>query len=486
MDPAIYTTTQRLAFHASGQPHVRAITDGAIDCSYHRLAMHVVQMVEALTVLGIRCGQVVGVEAGDRFLHLLLLLACEAMGAATMSLSPFELAPEMDLGRFCDRILTMGTPAGADAGKVFVLTHDWLVQVLRAPVDDDQFGALTQQIDPDSLVRLIKSSGTTGAPKVMGMTYRVQQRTIRNNLLHAAAHVGLRPMFLCCYPFSLRGAHSRALLTLQLGGTIHFAAMEAAAEVIMAGEINYALFVTGDLEKFVLIPSLKGGPFAVHLDVIGAAVPARLLRETGRILSERILVTYGANEVHHISAVGVDGVGTLFPGVGAMIVDERGAAVPPGETGLIRVRSDTMTDGYLDAPALTAAAFLDGWYHTNDLGFQPSPGTLVVLGRADGMLNVGGMKVPPGPVEEQIKAVDGLLDAVVTNVVNAKGIEVLLVAVETGSGSDRSGLEAAINPIIQRYASRYVLLALAEFPRTETRKIRLDAVRAAYASRHCH
>lgn len=28
---------------------------------------------------------------------------------------------------------------------------------------------------PDAMVRLIKSSGTTGNPKVMGMTYRVQQ-----------------------------------------------------------------------------------------------------------------------------------------------------------------------------------------------------------------------------------------------------------------------------------------------------------------------
>jgi acyl-CoA synthetase (AMP-forming)/AMP-acid ligase II len=482
MDQAIYTTTQRLASHARQQPLARAITNGTTDCSYLGLAINVVQMLDALTALGIRRGQVIGVEVSDRFLHLLLLLACEAMGAATISLSPFEFGSGVDLGRFCDRILAMQPLTGVDADKTFVLTQDWLIRAFRAPVEDDRFDALTQPPDPDSLVRLIKSSGTTGAPKVMGMTHRVQQRTIRNNLLHAADHLGQHPDYLCLYPFSVRGSHSRALLTLQLGGTIHLALMESALDLIPAGTVNYALFVTGDLERFILDPRLSGGPFAVLVDVIGAAVSSRLRSEIARTFAQRIVVTYGTNEVHHISFVDADNVGTLFPNVQVMIVDDRGQSLPAGETGLIRIQTDTMTDGYLGAPALTAAAFPQGWYHTNDLGFQPSPETLVVMGRADDMLNIGGMKVPPGPVVEQLRTIDGVLDAMVMSVVNAQGIEVLLVAVETGSDGGPAGLEAAINPIVQRYASRYVLLPLPAFPRTETRKIRQDAVRAAYAA----
>ncbi|WP_158922634.1 class I adenylate-forming enzyme family protein [Acidisphaera sp. S103] len=481
MDRPIYTTPQCLASRARQQPHVRAITGGGIDCSYCDLAVHVVQVLDALAVLGIRRGQVVGVEAGDRFLHLLLLLACEALGAATITLSPFELAPEVDLGRFCDRVLAMQVPAGVDAGKVFVLTQDWLVRVLQAPVRDDRFGALAQPADPDSLVRLIKSSGTTGVPKVMGLTHRVHQNSIRNNLWLAGEYLRSRADYLCLYPFSVRGCHARAMQMLQMGGTIHFAAMEAAAAMIMAGSVNYTLFVSGDLDRFVRTAELSGGPFGLHVDVIGGAVSPALRADAARLLTDRVMVTYGTNEIHYVSVVGPDDVGVLLPGVEVMVVDDEGLPVPAGESGLILVRSDTMVDGYLGAPALTAAAFVDGWYHTSDVGFQPSPGSLVVQGRADGMLNVGGMKVPPGPVVEQIRAIDGVLDAMVTNVVNARGIEVLLVAVETGSGGGPAGLEAAINPIIQRYASRYVLLPMDEFPRTETRKIRQDAVRAAYA-----
>jgi acyl-coenzyme A synthetase/AMP-(fatty) acid ligase len=42
----------------------------------------------------------------------------------------------------------------------------------------------------------------------------------------------------------------------------------------------------------------------------------------------------------------------------------------------------------------------------NDVGFQPEPGKLVVLGRADDMLNIGGEKISPYPIESALNAID--------------------------------------------------------------------------------
>ena len=41
---------------------------------------------------------------------------------------------------------------------------------------------------------------------------------------------------------------------------------------------------------------------------------------------------------------------------------------------MICVRTETMADGYWNDPALTAATFVNGWYHTADIGFIPEPG----------------------------------------------------------------------------------------------------------------
>lgn len=481
MPPALpRSTCQWLASHARQRPDAVAVSDGQTVCTYRSLANHVVQLLNALVAIGIRRHQVVGVETNDRFLHLLLLLACEALGSTTMSLQPFELGLRLNFGRLCDRILASQPLAGPDAEKTFVMTPEWLTQTLLAPAGRHRLDALEHQPDPEGTVRLIKSSGTTDRPKIMAMTHALQDRTIEQSLLNTLPNLGSRPRFLCLYPLSIRGCHRRILITLRLGGTIYFNGAEAAWDAIASGTVNYALFVTGDLAKFVHAAPFGTGPFDIHIEVIGSAVSPLLRRETTQKLTKSLLVTYSSNETGQISVVDENNVGTLLPNVQIMIAGDDGHAVPAGQPGLIRVKSDTMVTGYIDAPESSRKAFVDGWYHSNDIGFQSSARTLAVLGRADDVLNVGGTKVPPGPIEEQIRAIDGILDATVTDALGPSGREVLLVAVETGSPAGPPDLRPLISPIVQQYASAYVLLALAVFPRTETGKIRKDAIQEAY------
>ena len=98
-----------------------------------------------------------------------------------------------------------------------------------------------------------------------------------------------------------------------------------------------------------------------------------------------------------MSVVDENNVGTLLPEVEIMIADDGGHAAPFGEPGLIRIKSDMMVTGYLDAPEWSRKTFVDGWYHSNDIGFQPSSRTLVVVGRTDDVLNIGGMNIPARP-----------------------------------------------------------------------------------------
>jgi acyl-coenzyme A synthetase/AMP-(fatty) acid ligase len=269
-------------------------------------------------------------------------------------------------------------------------------------------------------------------------------------------------------------------VTLQLGGTIHFSSADAAWRVVASGVVNFGLFIAGDLEKLVRGAPPGTGPFGFHIDVIGSAVSARLRRETRRALAESMLVTYSSNETAPVSVVDENNIGTLLPGVQVKICDAAGNPLPLGQSGLIRIKCDTMTTGYVDAPELSRKMFIDGWFHTNDLGFQPSPNELVVVGRADEVLNIAGLKVSPSQIEEEIRAIDGIHDAIVLWALNALEISVLVVAVETGPGGGPDDLAALINPIIQRFASTYELLALAAFPRTETGKIRREIIQEAY------
>ena len=109
------------------------------------------------------------------------------------------------------------------------------------------------------------------------------------------------------------------------------------------------------------------------------------------------------------------------------------------------VRSPRMVPGYLADEAATARHFVDGWHKTGDLGFQPADQQRVVLGRADDMLNIGGVKVPPQPIETEIKTIAGITDAVLLSLDNSQGVSALHVVIEaqapirTLSSTGRSG-----------------------------------------------
>ena len=460
-----------------------AVVHGNVRVTYRSLAAQVLGVMDDLTAFGVTTGQIVGVQHDDRYLHLLIVLAAEVLGVTTMSLTPFELGPPANLGRLCDRII-VSAPLAIAQPEQLVAPPDWMRSIAGRTIRENRVDDLRHEPEPGAIVRLIKSSGSTGVPKVMGMTYRVQRGVIHKCLLHLPPWVLSHPDYLCTYSFTVRAAHSRALLTLQLGGTIHLVATaDALWGLIEAGSGNYALFLAGDLERCVRTVPYGAGPFPLYLDVIGAAVPARLRQEAAAKLTQHIVVTYSSNEANRVSVVDDDNVGSLFPDVRVKIVDENGRPVRMGQAGRICVKTDTMTDGYVDAPELTGAAFIDGWFVTGDFGFQPSKRKLVVLGRNDDMLNIGGVKIAPGPIEQRLKAIDGVHDVLVTGIEDHLETRIMLVAIETAPDSARAEIARLAEPIIRTHVTYFQLVLLPAFPRTETGKIRREAVIELYRQR---
>jgi acyl-coenzyme A synthetase/AMP-(fatty) acid ligase len=178
--------------------------------------------------------------------------------------------------------------------------------------------------------------------------------------------------------------------------------------------------------------------------------------------------------------MGDDNVGTLCQGVEVRIVDEAGREVAAGESGIIRVRSETMVHLYFDDPELTAASFIDGWFQTGDVGLMPSPGRLLILGRADGMLNIGGVKVPPAPIEAGIKLIEGVRDAIVMSIRSRNEVDVLLAAIETAAVPPRLDAMQRAGEILARHAGAFTIMPLPSLPRTPSGKIQREEIEAIF------
>ena len=85
------------------------------------------------------------------------------------------------------------------------------------------------------------------------------------------------------------------------------------------------------------------------------------------------------------------------------IVAESGSEVAAGEHGEILLGGPTVTSGYLDAPELNRASFVDGWFRTGDIGSLDADGFLTLHGRKTEMINRGGEKISPAEIDDALQ-----------------------------------------------------------------------------------
>jgi acyl-CoA synthetase (AMP-forming)/AMP-acid ligase II len=439
------------------------------------------QFVKALRALSITRGTIVGIEAEDRFLHWLLILACECIGAPSISFYRRQLLRSDDdlVGR-CDLILTNSTQEKLGGPRIHVLTKSFIDSVGNTKVTSKDMASLNIAVDLEKIVRIATSSGTTGRPKTFAITNRVHQARVNNHILMNARHIA-RPRHVSFYNFWIRAPHTSMTATLQMGGTIILTNFDKFLPAIEKHRGNFSLVVAGDFERIVNhIPDSFRRPDVFKFDVRGGAFSSALRSRAMEKIASQINLVYALNEVGCITSTENDGMASILPNVEVKIVDEGGAEKKRGEAGIIWVKSDTMISGYLEGASQNSSSFNNGWFNTNDIGRMPAPGHLVVLGRSDDMLNIGGSKIAPGAMEEHLKRFAGVRDAAVVCIENENGIGQPAVAIEAAADVDERPIRDFATRFFRRYTHTIHFKSFQSFPRTDNGKIKRREIEAMF------
>ena len=161
-----------------------------------------------------------------------------------------------------------------------------------------------------------------------------------------------------------------------------------------------------------------------HLSSGAAPLPVEMINALQRRFGADVIIVegYGLTEVTMGATRGpaarsalrkVGTVGVPVPDTEIRVVDADDAPLPPGQPGEVCIRGPQVMTGYRGRPEETAAALVDGWLHTGDVGVLDEDGYLTIVDRLKDMLIYKGYNVYPRELEELLFAQSGVVGAAV-------------------------------------------------------------------------
>src|SRR5690606_31994829 len=126
-------------------------------------------------------------------------------------------------------------------------------------------------------------------------------------------------------------------------------------------------------------------------------------------------------------------LGRLVAGLEGRVVGRDGQVLPARGVGIIQLRGEAVTHGYLTVDGPVPAQDADGWLDTGDVGYFTEEGLVVVCGRVKDVIIMGGRNIYPTDIERAAGTVDGVRpgNAVAIRLDAGDKRESFAVAVET-------------------------------------------------------
>jgi acyl-CoA synthetase (AMP-forming)/AMP-acid ligase II len=300
--------------------------------------------------------------------------------------------------------------------------------------------------NPDDVALFAYTSGTTGRPKCVPLTHANLLWSSRN----IAAHYALGPAdcSLVVLPlFHGHGLIGATLSTLASGGCVIVPPRFSASEFWKLFREHRATWYSAVPTIHQVLLERADSDGAPHrgprfIRSCSAALAPTILTKLENRFGAPVLEAYGMTEAaHQVASNPLPPLphkpGTVGLSNEISIIDEEGQHLVPNTPGEVVVRGPNVMRGYRNNPEANAAAFINGWFRSGDIGVIDNDGYVGLTGRIKELINRGGEKISPSEVEAVLLEDPAVADAAVFGVPHPKyGEEVSAAVVLRGAATE--------------------------------------------------
>ncbi|MBZ5508013.1 MAG: amino acid adenylation domain-containing protein [Acidobacteriia bacterium] len=422
--PRNETTVSVFEQQARVTPFAIALVSDEKTLTYDELNRQANRVAHWLTRQGAKPETLVGLCMERSLETYVVMLGIVKAGAAYVPLDPAYPAPRLEF-------------LVKDSGVSFVLTTEKLQKLLPAALTKviplDRFWkeiSAEKEFDPEvkasaeSLVYLMYTSGSTGAPKGAMITHRGVVRLVKNNwfcdLSGSQTFLQFAPISFDASTWEIWGALlNGARLAVCPSGA---ASLEELDTAIRKHHVS-VLWLTAPLfhqlvnhAPHILKPVktlLAGG------DVL---VPDGVVKALNFLEGGAVVNGYGPTEnttftcchpMRSADQVGVAvSIGRPIANTQVYSLNEEMELLPPGIAGELFIAGDGLARGYINRPDLTAEKFVphpfssqpgERLYRTGDLVRYGTDGEIDFIGRVDNQIKIRGYRVELGEIESVLR-----------------------------------------------------------------------------------
>jgi crotonobetaine/carnitine-CoA ligase len=412
--------------------------------------------------------------------HLLSLSDARVGVVDTRYLDRFD---GLDMGGL--QTLIVSGSAGDDAGALMVATCFDAADPSEAP---------DLVVEPWQAQFILFTSGTTGPSKGAIVTY-VQMHDMA--LATTAGRLNGNDIYLASTPLFHVGGSRVVFGMLMMGGG-----------VVLLSQFRTESFWES-VRRYGATACVLIGPVARFLEdqpprADDADNPMRLVSMSPLIpdpgaFSRRfgldVVTSYGMSELSvpitsEVNPADVESCGRLRPGYEARIVDENDCEVAAGEAGELVLRADrpwTISPGYWRMPEASAAAWLNGWFHTGDRFRRNADGDFYFVDRKKDAIRRRGENISSVEVEAELIAHPQVQDAAVIGAPSPLGDEdvMAVVVLQPGASLAPEALLEHLRPRMAHFMLPRYIRYVADLPRTPSMRVQKHLLRAEGITGDC-